>query len=89
LPNLAFLVGNYIDDLARGQLCESAFYRWLTEFFCPDRAHGFGICRSRRPFSLLIKNTVAPTALLYTYADTMNDFNFYTEREVIPVWSSR
>jgi hypothetical protein len=32
---------------------------------------------------------VAPTALLYIYADTMNDFNFYTEREVFPVLSSR
>ena len=45
--------------------------------------------KSRRPFSLLIKNTVAPTAPLYIYADTMNDFNFYTEREVIPVLASR
>jgi 4-amino-4-deoxy-L-arabinose transferase-like glycosyltransferase len=45
--------------------------------------------KSRRPFSLLVKNTVAPTAPLYIYADTINDFNFYTEREVIPVLFSR
>jgi hypothetical protein len=45
--------------------------------------------KSRRPFSLLVKNTVAPAAPLYIYVDTMNDFNFYTEREVIPVLFTR
>jgi 4-amino-4-deoxy-L-arabinose transferase-like glycosyltransferase len=44
--------------------------------------------KSRRPFSIEIKKIVPPTASLYIYADTMNDFNFYTEREVIPVLSS-
>jgi hypothetical protein len=28
---------------------------------------------------------VPSTATLYIYADTMNDFNYYTERAVIPV----
>lgn len=156
LPSLALLVGNYIDDLARGQLRQSALYRWLTEGFfaliavsglvlpltawilrrdafwitlpvatvlgmagiltailirqgrpvkavaaCSLLIAAATICaalwvfpyleafNSRRPFSLLIKNTVASTAPLYIYADTMNDFNFYTEREVIPVLFSR
>jgi 4-amino-4-deoxy-L-arabinose transferase-like glycosyltransferase len=156
LPSLALLVGNYTDDLARGQLRESALYRWLTMSFfaliavsglvlplmawillrdafwislpiaivlaiggilatilirqgrpvkavaaCSSLITVATVCvalwvfpyletfKSRRPFSLLIKNTVAPTAPLYIYADTMNDFNFYTEREVIPVLSSR
>ena len=44
--------------------------------------------KSRRSFSIEIKKFVPPTAPLYIYADTMNDFNFYTEREVIPVLSS-
>lgn len=156
LPGPALLVGNYIDDLASGQLCESAFYRWLTQGFfalmvlaglvlpllawilrpdaiwisfpdaivltvggilvlvlirqgrpvkavtaCSSMMTAAVICaalwvfpyleafKSLRPFSLLIKNTIAPTAPLYIYADTMDDFNFYTEREVIPVLSSR
>jgi hypothetical protein len=41
--------------------------------------------KSRRPFSLEVKRRVPPTVPLYIYADTMNDFNFYTEREIIPV----
>lgn len=41
--------------------------------------------KSRRPFSLEINRIVPATATLYIYADTMNDFNFYTQREVIPV----
>jgi 4-amino-4-deoxy-L-arabinose transferase-like glycosyltransferase len=156
LPSLALLVGNYIDDLARGQLHQSALYRWLTEGFfaliavsglvlplmawilrrdtfwislpiaivlslggilalvfirqerpvkavaaCSSLITATTICaalwvfpyleafKSRRPFSLLVKNTVAPTAPLYIYVDTMNDFNFYTEREVIPVLFTR
>jgi 4-amino-4-deoxy-L-arabinose transferase-like glycosyltransferase len=44
--------------------------------------------KSRRPFSLGINNIVPAAAPLYIYADTMNDFNFYTERENIPVLSS-
>jgi 4-amino-4-deoxy-L-arabinose transferase-like glycosyltransferase len=44
--------------------------------------------KSRRPFSLQIKKIVPATAPLYIYADTMNDFNFYTQRKVIPVLSS-
>jgi 4-amino-4-deoxy-L-arabinose transferase-like glycosyltransferase len=41
--------------------------------------------KSRRPFSLKINRLVPSTATLYIYADTMNDFNYYTERAVIPV----
>ena len=44
--------------------------------------------KSPRPFSLQIKKLVPPAAPLYIYADTMNDFNYYTERESIPVLSS-
>jgi len=44
--------------------------------------------KSGKPFSLLIKKTVPLTQPLYIYADTMNDFNFYTEREIISVLSS-
>lgn len=44
--------------------------------------------KSPRFFSLEVKKVVGPTEPLYIYGDTMNDFNFYTEREVIPVLSS-
>jgi 4-amino-4-deoxy-L-arabinose transferase-like glycosyltransferase len=44
--------------------------------------------KSDRPFSLAIKRLVPPTAPLYVYADTMNDFNYYTEREIISVLAS-
>ena len=44
--------------------------------------------KSRRSSSLEINRIVPPAAPLYIYADTMNDFNFYTEREVISVLSS-
>jgi 4-amino-4-deoxy-L-arabinose transferase-like glycosyltransferase len=45
--------------------------------------------KSERPFSQAIKRIVPSSAPLYIYADTMNDFNYYSEREVIPVirWS--
>jgi 4-amino-4-deoxy-L-arabinose transferase-like glycosyltransferase len=45
--------------------------------------------KSDRPFSQTIKRIVPSSAPLYIYADTMNDFNYYSEREVIPVirWS--
>jgi 4-amino-4-deoxy-L-arabinose transferase-like glycosyltransferase len=41
--------------------------------------------KSRRPFSLEVGKIVPPETPLYIYADTMNDFNYYTKREVIPV----
>jgi 4-amino-4-deoxy-L-arabinose transferase-like glycosyltransferase len=44
--------------------------------------------KSPRPFSMQVKRIVPATMPLYIYADTMNDFNFYTEREKIPVLSS-
>jgi 4-amino-4-deoxy-L-arabinose transferase-like glycosyltransferase len=44
--------------------------------------------KSDRPFSLAIKRLVPPTASLYVYADTMNDFNYYSEREMILVLAS-
>src|SRR5947208_9359549 len=53
---------------------------WLLPFL--DRF------KSSRPFSLEVKRHVPLTAPLYVYADTMNDFNFYTQREIIPVVSS-
>ncbi|MPZ78723.1 MAG: hypothetical protein GEU77_19660 [Deltaproteobacteria bacterium] len=44
--------------------------------------------KSRRPFSRQVKKVVPATAPLYVYDDNMHDFNFYTERKVIPVLSS-
>ena len=41
--------------------------------------------KSHRQFSLQIKQVISPTAPLYIFADSMNDFNFYTGREKIPV----
>jgi hypothetical protein len=41
--------------------------------------------KSDRPFSQTIKRIVPSSAPLYVYADTMNDFNYYSERQVIPV----
>ena len=35
-----------------------------------------------------IKEIVPATAPLYIYADRMHDFNFYTEREIIPALDS-
>lgn len=43
--------------------------------------------KSPRVFAAEIRQRVAPSDPLYIYADTMNDFNFYLEREVIPVLS--
>lgn len=44
--------------------------------------------KSRRLFSLEIKRIVPANAPLYIYADSMHDFNYYTERERIPVLKS-
>jgi 4-amino-4-deoxy-L-arabinose transferase-like glycosyltransferase len=41
--------------------------------------------KSHRQFSLRIKQIVSPRASLYVFSDSMNDFNFYTGREKIPV----
>jgi 4-amino-4-deoxy-L-arabinose transferase-like glycosyltransferase len=41
--------------------------------------------KSYRPFALEINRIVPVTAKIYIYADTMNDFNYYTGREVMPV----
>lgn len=45
--------------------------------------------KSPRPFSLAINAKVPPDVPLYIYADTMNDYNFYTGRDIIPVVSGR
>lgn len=47
-----------------------------------------GPFKSRRPLASAINRIVPATAPLYLYADTMNDFNFYLERDVMPVLSS-
>jgi hypothetical protein len=39
--------------------------------------------------ALAVNAKLPPDAPLYIYADTMNDYNFYTGREIIPVLSSR
>jgi 4-amino-4-deoxy-L-arabinose transferase-like glycosyltransferase len=44
--------------------------------------------KSHRRFSQEIKKVVPLSSPLFVYADTMNDFNFYLEREAIPVISS-
>ena len=41
--------------------------------------------KSHRLFSREIEKIVPAAAPLYVYADTMNDFNYYTRREAIPV----
>jgi 4-amino-4-deoxy-L-arabinose transferase-like glycosyltransferase len=41
--------------------------------------------KSDRPFAQMINRIVPSSAPLYVYADTMDDFNYYSEREVIPV----
>ncbi len=41
--------------------------------------------KSHRQFSREIQKLVPAAAPLYVYADTMNDFNYYTGREVMPV----
>jgi hypothetical protein len=37
--------------------------------------------KSPGPFSMQVKSTVPATSPLYIYADRMDDFNFYTERQ--------
>ncbi len=44
--------------------------------------------KSRRPFSLQVREIVPRAAPLYVYADGMHHFNFYTERDIIPVLCS-
>jgi 4-amino-4-deoxy-L-arabinose transferase-like glycosyltransferase len=44
--------------------------------------------KSYRPFALEINRIVPVTAKIYIYADTMNDFNYYTGREVMPLLRS-
>jgi hypothetical protein len=41
--------------------------------------------KSRRSFALEITRLVPRDLPLYIYADTMNDFNFYLARAVMPV----
>jgi 4-amino-4-deoxy-L-arabinose transferase-like glycosyltransferase len=45
--------------------------------------------KSRRFFSLEVQRVVPPDATVYIYDDEMNDFNYYTGREVMPVLRSR
>jgi hypothetical protein len=45
--------------------------------------------KSPRPFSLAVNRIALPGAPLYIYADTMNDYNFYMKREVIPIIPAR
>jgi len=44
--------------------------------------------KSPRLFSLEVNKIVPAGTPLYIYADTMNDFNYYLAREVIPILSS-
>jgi 4-amino-4-deoxy-L-arabinose transferase-like glycosyltransferase len=45
--------------------------------------------KSRRFFAMEIQRIVPASSTVYIYADTMNDFNYYTQREVMPVLRSR
>jgi hypothetical protein len=64
LPSLALLVRNYIDDLARGQLGESAFYGWLTEFFAVILLTGLELPLAQAGF-ITDQNYVAPNGATY------------------------
>jgi 4-amino-4-deoxy-L-arabinose transferase-like glycosyltransferase len=44
--------------------------------------------KSPRRFAAIVRQNVAPHQPLYIYADGMHDFNFYLERETIPVIAS-
>jgi 4-amino-4-deoxy-L-arabinose transferase-like glycosyltransferase len=44
--------------------------------------------KSPRLFSEEVKKLVSPATPLFIYADTMHDFNYYLEREVIPILRS-
>jgi 4-amino-4-deoxy-L-arabinose transferase-like glycosyltransferase len=44
--------------------------------------------KSARSFAIEVNKIVPLTEPLYIYGDIMNDFNFYTGREVIPILSS-
>ena len=50
---------------------------WIFPYLEPVKSH--------RQFSLEINRRVPPGTPLYVFADTMNDFNYYTQREKIPV----
>lgn len=60
-----------------GGLCASI---WVLPFL--------NAYKSARPFAVAVNRIASPGEPLYIYADTMNDFNFYTGREVISVISS-
>lgn len=74
-PSMVFL--STASTVLLGMLCTVT---WILPFI--DQY------KSPRPFALLVKKSVPSNEPLYIYADTMNDFNFYTEREAIPVVSS-
>ena len=44
--------------------------------------------KSPRPFARAIARLVPPSAPLYIFADSMHDFNYYAERDSIPVLGS-
>ncbi|MBI2985914.1 MAG: glycosyltransferase family 39 protein [Deltaproteobacteria bacterium] len=61
-----------------GALCASV---WILPFL--------NSYKSARSFAVRVQRIVPSDQPLYIYADTMNDFNFYMEREVISVVSSQ
>jgi 4-amino-4-deoxy-L-arabinose transferase-like glycosyltransferase len=152
----ALLVGNYIDDLAAGNLAQNRLYRRLSllffnslwvgclalpfttwvvvrDAFWPSlpvslAMAGGGVAgayfvwhraplkvfvaaavsmalaaltasvwflpfleryKSPRLFAVEVKKRVPAAAALYVYVDAMHDYNFYTERAVIPVVASQ
>jgi 4-amino-4-deoxy-L-arabinose transferase-like glycosyltransferase len=75
LPSWVFF--STVFTTAGGMLCLSV---WVLPLVDPYKSPRF--------LSLQVKERVPLTEPLYVYADTMNDFNFYTGREVIPILSS-
>jgi hypothetical protein len=72
LPSMALMAVSF--SMLMGVLTASV---WLVPFI--DQF------KSPRPLALKVKSRIPPAAPLFIYADTMNDYNFYMERAVIPV----
>lgn len=55
------------------------FAVWLSIFPYLERF------KSPRIFAAKVQEIVSPASPLFIYADAMHDFNYYLEREVIPI----
>lgn len=75
LPEMAF-VATIFSMLIAGITASVWVLPFIDEFKSPRR------------FALEVKSEIPERAALFVYADTMNDYNFYIERAVIPVIKS-